>query len=210
VAEPRSGADTAFARDCAQKFATVRAKAASPSLRDSAAALQRLSRFAAPRQTGECLGSGLPFGVRWQSREAAPTPLSLATVRRSSPRFERKRRRRPYGTLPPHSKGYRVSRRPAKLENVSAKACPLECGGRAAKRRRHRFRSRLCAEVRHGSSESGVAVPTGLCRRTPKAIAHGGAFNGCREFLELTNTRRLAELFKGWENCSRNEHLPLS
>jgi len=46
VAEPRSGADTAFARDCAQKFATVRAKAASPSLRDSAAALQRLSLMA--------------------------------------------------------------------------------------------------------------------------------------------------------------------
>ena len=33
-----------------------------------AAALQRLSRFAAPRQTGECLGSGLPFGVRRRRR----------------------------------------------------------------------------------------------------------------------------------------------
>ena len=118
VAEPRSGADTAFAHDCAQKFATVRAKAASPSLRDSAAALQRLSLMAAPRQTGECLGSGLPFGVRWQSREAAPTPLSLATVRRSSPRFERKRRRRPYGTLPPHSKGYRSWRRLQRMPRV--------------------------------------------------------------------------------------------
>ena len=72
------------------------------------AALQRLSRFAALRQTGERLGSGLPFGVRRQSREAAPTPLSIAPVRNILPRFQPKRCRRPCGTLPPHSKGCRV------------------------------------------------------------------------------------------------------
>ena len=33
-----------------------------------AGTLQRLSRFAVPRQTGECLGSGLPFGVRRRRR----------------------------------------------------------------------------------------------------------------------------------------------
>ena len=34
----------------------------------------------------------------------------------------------PLWGLTPHSKGRRVSRRRAKLENASAAACPLECG----------------------------------------------------------------------------------
>jgi hypothetical protein len=55
--------------------------------------------------------NGLPYGVRRQSREAAPTPLSIAPVRNILPRSKRKRCRRPCGTLPPHSKGFAFSRR---------------------------------------------------------------------------------------------------
>ena len=49
AAEPRSGADAAFDRACAQHLSSVPAKAVSPSLRDSATALQRLRVLAASR-----------------------------------------------------------------------------------------------------------------------------------------------------------------
>ena len=47
----------------------------------------------------------------------------------------------------------------------------MECGGRAAKRRRRRFGSRPHEAACRCSSQSGVGVPGRTCHRTPNALA---------------------------------------
>jgi len=60
-----------------------------------------------------------PLECVWRSPEGTQTPLWLEHGQDAMLAREPKRRRRPYGTLPPHSKGLRVIARAGNRDSIA-------------------------------------------------------------------------------------------
>ena len=68
------------------------------------------------------------FGVRWQSPAGTVTPLWLEPWQDVAHRRDRKRRRRRFAALPPHSKGQAAAEAFSSLAECRETRQPLECG----------------------------------------------------------------------------------